>query len=66
VVLPKRLASILTARSELKLVVNELPQGQVGLPAVAFPSPGAMGTVAAAVKGLDSVSKEFLGVQSWQ
>lgn len=66
VILPKRLTKVLTERSQLKLVVSSLPGGKVGVAAVGIKDAGAGGTVTSAIKGMDSKSKKYLGVDSWR
>lgn len=66
VVLPKRFASTLTSRSTLKLVLNEIPGGRVGLTSVAIPNQKARSTVVSTMQNLDGSAKEALGVEGWQ
>jgi len=66
VVLPKRLAGLLTKRSQLNLVVRDIPGGMVGLPAVAVLDGGAGAKVIGAVRRMNKTSKDFLGVEGWR
>jgi hypothetical protein len=65
VVLPKSRASELTSRSALKLVLTDLPHGQVGLTSVSVTNATTTNVVVSAVKGLSSEAKAALGVEGW-
>lgn len=66
VLLPQRFTSVLTERSALKLVQNELQNGRVGLAAVAIQSPSARDAVISALRGMSGDGKSALGVEGWQ
>ena len=66
VVLPKRFVSLLTSRSELRLVTNELAGGNVGLTSVAVLRRESEPSVVSALKALGSAAKESLGVEGWK
>lgn len=65
VVLPKRFASILTGRSELNLVVSDLPNGRVGLVSAAVRDSGSKSKVINSLKALGSGARQALGVDAW-
>ncbi len=66
VVLPERYTGLITGRSQLKLVVNNIPNGKLGVAAVAIRDAGSSGVVSAAVKGMDASSRKYLGVDGWK
>ncbi len=66
VILPKRYAILLTAKSQLKLVVSDLKGGRVGLPGVALDGPGARDTVVSALESMDKNTRKNLGVDAWK
>jgi hypothetical protein len=65
VLLPQRFAHTLTSRSALKLVQNDIPDGRVGLTAVAVQSSSARETIISALRGMSGDGKSALGVEGW-
>jgi hypothetical protein len=66
VVLPRRFASVLTSRSALALVQNDLPEGRVGLTSVAVRNRDFSARIVAAMNQLSRDAKDALGVEAWQ
>ena len=66
VVLPERYAGLLTDRSQLKLVVNQIPNGRLGVAAVAIRDGASAAIVESAIKSMDSTSRKYLGVDAWK
>jgi hypothetical protein len=55
----------LTERTRISLKIRELPDGLVGLPAVAVLNPAVRELVINSFKQLDAATNALLGVDSW-
>ena len=65
IVLPSSMLGLLAERSRLVIKVKELPDGVVGLPAVAVLSPAFRNSVIRSFQQLDVPTKRLLGIDSW-
>jgi hypothetical protein len=62
---PSAMLGALSKHTRLTLKTRELPDGHVGLPAVAVLHPAARDTVVKAFSGLDAATNAVLGVDAW-
>jgi hypothetical protein len=62
---PNAMLPGLTKGTRLTLKTRELPEGHVGLPALAILNPAARDAVVKAFNGLDPATKAILGVDAW-
>lgn len=62
---PSSMMASLAKHTRLALKTRELPEGHVGLPAVAVLNPAAKDAVVKAFNGLDPATKAVLGVDAW-
>ena len=62
---PSSMMTSLAKHTRLALKTRELPDGHVGLPAVAILNPAAKDAVVKAFNGLDPATKAVLGVDAW-
>jgi len=62
---PSSMLASLSKHTRLALKTRELPDGHVGLPAVAVLNPAAKDAVVKAFNGLDPATKAVLGVDAW-
>ncbi len=65
VVLPSASVPRLTERTRLQIKTRELPDGLVGLPAVAVRTPAALASVSKSFQDLDAGTNRLLGLDSW-
>jgi len=65
VVLASAAVPRLTERTRLSIKTRDLPDGSVGLPAVAVTNPAARAVVVNSFQGLDPATLRLLGVDSW-
>jgi hypothetical protein len=65
VVLASAAVPRLTERTRLSIKTRDLPDGSVGLPAVAVTNPAARTVVVRSFQGLDPATLRLLGVDSW-
>lgn len=62
---PSSMLASLAKHTRLALKTRELPDGHVGLPALAILNPAAKDAVVKAFSGLDPATKAVLGVDAW-
>jgi ABC-type amino acid transport substrate-binding protein len=62
---PSSTLAALAKHTRLSLKTRELPEGHVGLPAVAVLNPAANDAVVKAFNGLDAATKAVLGIDAW-
>jgi len=65
ILMPSAMVKRLTERTRLPLAVRDLPGAHVGLPAAAVLKPAARDIVVRSLLGLESETKNMLGIDNW-
>ncbi len=63
--IPSSAVKRFTERTRLAMAVRELPNAQVGLPAVAVRNEKARAVIVQGIQKLDAETRSLLGIDSW-